>query len=320
LDSNTDESIHRQNDPKSSQLLHEQLQLKRHLIEWEKRLVAAERELKRLYPQHTDSIIHRSLSHDLPIIYVITPTYARPVQKADLTRLANTLLHVESLHWIVVEDSSSRSALVGRLLQRSGLVYTHLFATTPPDFKMKSTDPNWLKPRGVLQRNAGLAWLRAHLAANPTSAGVTYFADDDNTYDLQLFDEMRFTQRVSVWPVGLAGYLRYESPIVGHDGHVVGWFTAWKPRREFALDMAGFAVSTQLLVNHSLATFSYNVSRGEQETYFLRQLVGLVDLEPKANNCTQVLVWHTRTDPANLKNEDKLKLRGLQGSDPNIEV
>ena len=26
--------------------------------------------------------------------------------------------------------------------------------------------------------------------------------------------QMRFTKRVSVWPVGLVGYLRYESPII----------------------------------------------------------------------------------------------------------
>lgn len=36
----------------------------------------------------------------LPTIHVVTPTYSRPVQKAELTRLANTLLHVPNLHWI----------------------------------------------------------------------------------------------------------------------------------------------------------------------------------------------------------------------------
>jgi len=100
---------------------------------------------------------------------------------------------------------------------------------------------------------------------------------------------MRYTQRVSVWPVGLAGYLRYERPVLDTSGHVVGWFTAWKPNRRFALDMAGFAVNTRLLTSHRSAEFSYNVSRGEQESFFLSQLVGLADLEPKANNCTEVL-------------------------------
>lgn len=34
----------------------------------------------------------------------------------------------------------------------------------------------------------------------------------------------------------------------------------------------------------------------------------------------QVLVWHTRTEKVSLKNEAKLKARGLPGSDPTIEV
>ena len=99
---------------------------------------------------------------------------------------------------------------------------------------------------------------------------------------------MRDTRRVSVWPVGLAGYLRYERPVLNNSGHVVGWFTAWKPNRKFALDMAGFAVNTRLLTMHSTAEFSYSVSRGEQESHFLSQLVTLTDLEPKANNCSEV--------------------------------
>lgn len=41
------------------------------------------------------------------------------------------------------------------------------------------------KPRGVSNRNRGLQWIRA----NATS-GVFYFADDDNTYDIALFDEV----------------------------------------------------------------------------------------------------------------------------------
>ncbi|KTF83245.1 hypothetical protein cypCar_00039626, partial [Cyprinus carpio] len=56
----------------------------------------------------------------LPTIHVITPTYSRPVQKAELTRLANTFLHVPNLHWILVEDSQRRTPLVTRLLRETG--------------------------------------------------------------------------------------------------------------------------------------------------------------------------------------------------------
>ena len=42
---------------------------------------------------------------------------------------------------------------------------------------------------GVLQRNTGLSWLRNNL--NPDyHSGVVYFADDDNTYSIELFKEV----------------------------------------------------------------------------------------------------------------------------------
>ena len=40
-----------------------------------------------------------------PVIYAVTPTYYRPVQMAELTRLCNTFLLVPNFHWILVEDS-----------------------------------------------------------------------------------------------------------------------------------------------------------------------------------------------------------------------
>lgn len=54
-------------------------------------------------------------------------------------------------------------------------------------------DPSWLKPRGVEQRNEGLRWLREDRRAQPggdNQRGVVYFADDDNTYSLQIFEEV----------------------------------------------------------------------------------------------------------------------------------
>ncbi|XP_042185367.1 galactosylgalactosylxylosylprotein 3-beta-glucuronosyltransferase 3 isoform X1 [Oncorhynchus tshawytscha] len=135
-----------------------------------------------------------------PTIYVITPTYTRFVQKAELTRLAQTFLHVPQLHWILVEDSPHKTPLVSGFLASSGLAYTHLHTPTPRDRKLQEGDPSWLKPRGAEQRNEGLRWLREDRRGQPgadTQLGVVYFADDDNTYSLQLFEEMRGTQRVS---------------------------------------------------------------------------------------------------------------------------
>lgn len=44
--------------------------------------------------------------------------------------------------------------------------------------------------------------------------GVLYFGDDDNTYDLRLFDEIRDTGNVSVFPVGLVGEYAVSAPVV----------------------------------------------------------------------------------------------------------
>ena len=68
-----------------------------------------------------------------PVIYVITPTYRRGTQQPDLTRLSQTLMNVRKLHWIVVEDSATRSQFVADLLKRSGLDYTHLNVSTPTE-------------------------------------------------------------------------------------------------------------------------------------------------------------------------------------------
>ncbi|MGH0178024.1 UNVERIFIED_CONTAM: hypothetical protein FKN15_076561 [Acipenser sinensis] len=252
----------------------------------------------------------------LPTIYVITPTYTRPVQKAELTRLANTFLHVPNLHWIVVEDSPRRTNLVDNLLERSGLNFTHLNVESPKSVRIGLAKDSSHTPRGTLQRNLGLRWLRENLILSDSLKAVVYFADDDNTYSLELFEEMRSTQKVSVWPVAFVGGLRYEAPKVNTAGKVVGWKTVFDPNRPFAIDMAGFAINVRLVLKRPWANFQLSgVKGGYQETSLLKDLVTIAELEPKAANCTKVLVWHTRTEKPTLVNE------GRQGfTDLKVEV
>lgn len=73
----------------------------------------------------------------LPKIYLITPTYARPEQKAELTRLSYTLRHVPNIHWIIVEDSQTKAVLVSKFLAKCKIPYTHLNAATPKIYKLK---------------------------------------------------------------------------------------------------------------------------------------------------------------------------------------
>ncbi|KAK0054858.1 galactosylgalactosylxylosylprotein 3-beta-glucuronosyltransferase 1 [Biomphalaria pfeifferi] len=248
----------------------------------------------------------RSLK-SLSIIYVITPTYARLEQKAELTRLSHTLLHVPNIHWIVIEDSPEKTALVQNFLNRTRIHSTHLYVATPSEYKMNRTDPHWLKPRGVLQRNAALDWLRNN--TSPDDDGVVYFADDDNTYSLPIFEEL-----------GLAADLRYERPKVTN-GKVTGWYTYRKPNRPFATDMAGFAINLNLIHQHPKAKFSNTFGAGRQESTFLTFFnLTLDELEPKANMCTQVLVWHTRTERSKTPYEEAMvKLYGADAYS-NIEV
>jgi len=349
----------------------------------------------------------------IPLIFLITPTYTRLNQKADLTRLSYTLLLVPRIYWIIIEDSDRPTVLVSNFLSRlrqeiipafcSDLKVVRLNVATPEEYKLAARDPNWLKPRGVLQRNLGLEWIRknyrkrkeskrenyeaeTHLkkrdhednwlpdakqeqesmrfktegdmqdvldkdderedddgAFSPSS--VVYFADDDNTYDIRLFEEMRETKRVSIWPVALVGGLKVERPLVsetsdndiiprrlegnGEQGQVkqrrskdkrlvVTAFNAvWKPDRPYPIDMAGFAVSLRLIVDKKNAQFSYQVPRGYQESHLISQLIdSRLDLEPKADGCSKVLVWHTRTEKPKVGGEKKLDTP----SDQDIEI
>ena len=96
-------------------------------------------------------------------------------------------MHVPDLTWIVVEDAENTTELVTRLLAKCALVITvHLTAKSPP-----TTLKGQKAPRGVSQRNAGLNWIRES-CSNTTEKcrGVVYLMDDDNKYDLKLFEEV----------------------------------------------------------------------------------------------------------------------------------
>jgi len=255
-------------------------------------------------------------------IYLITPTYARLTQKADMTRLMYTLMHVENLHWIIIEDHDEKTQLITKFIEQisTEIQVTHLNAKTPPMDKLSSEDPNWLKPRGVQQRNAGLEYLLEHFGKN--TEGYIYFLDDDNTYDIRIFEEIRKIEqdKVGVWPVGIVGKLRYEGPVCSN-GEVISWFTAWKPDRPFPLDMAGFSFRLENLFEAPEARFKQRVPRGYQESHILTELgldrknaVGL------ANDCREILVWHTRTEKPRMDAEEKLMKATGAASDLSIEV
>ena len=116
----------------------------------------------------------------VPVIFMITPTYKRSTQVPDMVRLCQTLMHVEYFHWIVVEDGDELSDDVMDVLTRCSVKSTYLRYKTVPEHK---------RGKGADQRNHGMNWLRNRYKVGQLR-GVVYFGDDDNTYDIQLFEEV----------------------------------------------------------------------------------------------------------------------------------
>ncbi|ROT81288.1 hypothetical protein C7M84_025576 [Penaeus vannamei] len=234
-----------------------------------------------------------------PIIYVITPTYKRPEQIAELTRLGQTLLSVSGIHWIIGDDSSKVNKRVLELLEFLGIPHTYLLTPMPEVYRnavVKVGRKAWRRskrafvqlPRGVANRMGGLDWVKKH-----ASSGVVYFADDDNTYDIRLFEEMRYTKRVSMWPVGLMSSSGVSTPVL-QKGEFIGWYDGFISNRVFPVDMAGFAVSVELL--HQAPNASMPFKAGHEETGFLESLgISVADIEFRADNCSKIYVWHTQT-------------------------
>ncbi|VDN99724.1 unnamed protein product [Rodentolepis nana] len=226
-------------------------------------------------------------------IFVITPTYSRSTQQAELVRLCTVFNLAGNIHWIVIEDAMRSNKGLNDFLKSCGIPYTLLSAQTPSS-NGRNTRHN---VRGSAQRNAALTWLRQNYRPFQTK-GVVFFGDDDNTYHPQLFNEMRSIKRGGTWPVGLLTNSQWEGCMtsVANRRKIAGFWTNWKPTRRFPIDMAAFAINLDIVLTHPNALFDYETV-GEQEGLILSKLgfTNAFDLEPKADGCTKLLVWHTRS-------------------------
>lgn len=99
---------------------------------------------------------------------------------------------------------------------------------------------------------------------------------------------MRSIQTVGVWPVGLAGGLPAEKPILDENGRVAGWNSTWRRDRRFPMDAIGFAINLTYLLEHPRARFSLDVEPALRLSDFFSKLIPVNQLEPKADNCTKV--------------------------------
>lgn len=89
--------------------------------------------LKCLKSYYDENLPEEQQSHSqLPPLYIITPTYPRTEQIAEITRLGNTLKHVPNLFWLVIEDATVKTPQLTRQLHRLGVPFEHLIGNKKP--------------------------------------------------------------------------------------------------------------------------------------------------------------------------------------------
>lgn len=97
---------------------------------------------------------------------------------------------------------------------------------------------------------------------------------------------------------------------------MVAFFDSWPAKRIWPVDMAGFAVNINHLEKYPNASMPYKAGglflmfnglelshytttygiSGYEEDAFLKSIgLKIEEIEPKANDCTEVFVWHTQT-------------------------
>lgn len=226
------------------------------------------------------------------LLIVVTPTYNRAFQAFYLNRLAHTLRLVPPpLLWIVVE-MTAQTMETAELLRKTGVMYRHLVC------EKNVTD---IKDRGIHQRNTALAHIEQHQLD-----GIVYFADDDNVYTLELFEQLRKIRRFGTWPVGMLQHSKSKAILEGpvcNRSQVIGWHTNEKSKRlrRFHVDMSGFAFNSTVLWDprrwHRLALEPIRqldtVKEGFQETTFIEQVVeDESQMEGLLNDCSKIMVWH----------------------------
>ncbi|CAK9879459.1 unnamed protein product [Sphagnum jensenii] len=244
-----------------------------------------------------DAVVNE-LSIPRKLLIVVTPTYNRAFQAYYLTRLAHTLKLVPPpLLWLVVE-TEAQSLETASLLQETGIMYRHLVC---------EKNVTNIKDRGIHQRNVALAHIEHHQLD-----GIVYFADDDNVYTLDLFEEMRQIRRFGTWLVGMLVHSKSKTILEGPvcDGEkVVGWHTNEKSKRlrRFHVDMSGFAFNSSILWDpdrwHRPSVDPIRqldtVKEGFQETTFIEQLVAdESQMEGRPPGCSKVMVWHLHLEAA----------------------
>ncbi|GMJ11081.1 IRREGULAR XYLEM 9-LIKE, IRREGULAR XYLEM 9 Homolog [Hibiscus trionum] len=225
------------------------------------------------------------------LLIIVTPTYAGPLQAYYLSRLGYTLKLAEPpLLWIVVE-MNSQSEETADILRRSGVMYRHLVC------KKNLTD---IKDRHAHQRNVALSHIETHQLD-----GIVYFANEDNIYSIDLFQQMRHIRRFGTWTVAKQTWDKsgaiMEGPVC-NGTQVIGWHLNRLSRRFRSLhgEMSWFAFNSTILWDpkrwnrRTLEPIRQldTVKDGFQASSFIEQLVDdYSQMEGLPPDCSRIMVW-----------------------------
>lgn len=139
-------------------------------------------------------------------IYIISPVNVSNInEKADLTRFLNTLRLIPKMQWIVVENTPEKSEKIKKFLQKSGVNYVHLNRYVKENQVLD-------KKVSLEQFDEGLNWLRSNYH-NIHQDGVVYLAKIQTSYETRIFELMRNTKKVMVWPIGMVNKSLYSRPV-----------------------------------------------------------------------------------------------------------
>ena len=203
-------------------------------------------------------------------IYIITPTYTRPTQLAELTILAQALEHIPYLHWIVMEFEMTDP--VTHFLTETNLQYTHLDSNGT----MTGFVPGINACNGL--RNIALDHMGVK---HGNSSGVILFANLDRTYSAELFDKVRDIKKVGIWPTVFAKEQFVCNPLR---------FNQAAPSYPINLGSVGF--STDILSKGPELRFPLKVSDTDGISWLMKGFIS-DKAEIEIVSCDGQFVWFT---------------------------
>lgn len=131
-----------------------------------------------------------------------------------------------------------------------------------------------------------------------------------------------------MWPVALVGGVKLEKPTVDANGRLSGFDVGFAPKRPFAMDMAGFALNLQLVLQRPAGHFPLDSLIAWNEPAMFKSFnLSYDDVTPMGfdvktpEGLMEALVWHTRTQAADLGQEKRFRREhGNRAPDEGFEI